>query len=57
MRGRPPTVRSRKKNLLYEASCLVVEKGMAVRREDPGGRVKAGDVVVGRLHAVAGVDQ
>jgi hypothetical protein len=39
---------------LYEASCLVVEKGVVKGREGTGGRVEAGDVVVGRLDAVAG---
>jgi hypothetical protein len=39
---------------LYEASCLVVEKGVVVRREDTAGRIEAGDVVVGRLDAVGG---
>lgn len=41
-------------NSLYEASCLVVEKGVVKGREDTAGRVEAGDVVVGRLDAVAG---
>ena len=39
---------------LYEASCLVVEKGVVKGREGTAGRVEAGDVVVGRLDAVAG---
>ena len=35
-------------NLLYEASCLVVEEGVGERGEHTAGRVEAGDVVVGR---------
>lgn len=41
-------------DLLHEASCLVVEKAVLGGREDTARRGKAGDVVVGRLHAVAG---
>jgi hypothetical protein len=41
-------------NLLYEASCLVVEKAVLGGREDTARRGETGDVVVGRLDAVAG---
>jgi hypothetical protein len=44
-------------NLLYEASCLVVEESVLEGREHTAGRVEAGDVVVGILHAVAGGGQ
>ena len=35
-------------DLLYEASCLVVEESVGERREHTAGRVETGDVVVGR---------
>lgn len=41
-------------DLLYEASCLVVEEAVLKGREDPAGRSETGDVVVSRLLAVAG---
>lgn len=41
-------------DLLYEASCLVVEKGVLEGSEDTARRGKTGDVVVGRLSAVVG---
>jgi hypothetical protein len=44
-------------DLLYEASCLVVEESVLEGREHTAGRVEAGDVVVGILHAVAGGGQ
>jgi hypothetical protein len=44
-------------DLLYEASRLVVEESILEGREHTAGRVEAGDVVVGILHAVAGDGQ
>jgi hypothetical protein len=41
-------------DLLHEASCLVVEKAVLGGGEDTARRGEAGDVVVGRLHAIAG---
>lgn len=46
-------VREESQDLLHEASCLVVEKAVLGGREDTARRGEAGDVVVGRLHAVA----
>lgn len=40
-------------DLLHEASCLVVEKAVLGGREDTARRGETGDVVVGRLDAVA----
>jgi hypothetical protein len=42
-------------DLLYEASCLVVEEAVLGGREGTAGRSETGDVVVSRLLAVAGV--
>ena len=39
-------------DILDEASCLVMEKGMGERREDTAGRTETGDVVVGGGHLI-----
>lgn len=39
-------------DILYEASCLVVEEGVGEGREHATGGVEASDVVVGRLQAI-----
>lgn len=44
------------RHLLYEASRLVVEEGVAERRAHTAGGVEAGDVVVGG-GAIGGVDE
>lgn len=44
-------------DLLYEASCLVVEEGVRERGEHTAGRAETGDVVVGRLHAIGSAGQ
>ena len=46
--------RASRADLLYEASCLVVEESVVCGRENTAGRGEAGNVVVGRLIAVAG---
>jgi hypothetical protein len=48
---------SSRADLLYEASCLVVEESVLEGREHTAGRVEAGDVVIGILHAVVGGGQ
>ena len=44
-------------DLLYEASCLVVEESVREGGEHTAGRAETGDVVVGRLQAIGSAGQ